>query len=117
MDPGTHDRGPGTKGPHMLRSLAAPVLLALSCASSAGPAQEAARFDGTRAFEHLRKIVEIGPRPAGSEGAAKTREYITAQLETHGLTVQEQAFDADMPIGPTRTVNLRATIHGRNGAG
>ncbi len=68
-----------------------PVLLFAACLSAAQPA---ARFDGDRAFEHVRKIVEIGPRPAGSEGAARTRAYITSQLKALGLTVHEQTFDA-----------------------
>ena len=86
------------------------------CASAAQPAPEIPQFDGKRAFEHLLKIVEIGPRPAGSPGAARTREYITAQLKALGLTVQEQAFEAHTPIGPIRTINLRATIAGADGS-
>ena len=101
----------------MIRSLLIPVLLAWACASSAQPTSEAPRFDGRRAFEHLRNIVEIGPRPAGSEGAARTREYITAKLTALGLAVQEQPFDAATPVGPIRTVNLRATIPGGDAAG
>lgn len=91
-----------------------PVLLFAACLSAAQPA---ARFDGDRAFEHVRKIVEIGPRPAGSEGAARTRAYITSQLKALGLTVHEQTFDAETPIGPVRTVNLRAMVPGLKGTG
>jgi len=87
-----------------------------ACLSAAQRGPEALRFDGQRALEHLRTIVEIGPRPAGSPGAARAREYITAQLKTLGLAVQEQAFEASTPVGPVRIVNLRATIHGPNGA-
>jgi hypothetical protein len=86
-----------------------------ACASAAQPPPQAPPFDGKRAFEHLRKIVDIGPRPAGSPGAARTREYITAQLKALGLSVQEQAFDAATPIGPISTINLRTTIPGTNG--
>ena len=92
------------------------LALLTACLSAAQPAApQAPRFDGKRAFEHIRKLVEIGPRPAGSPGAAKTREYITSELKVLGLTVQEQAFEAAMPTGPTRTVNLRTTIAGTNG--
>ena len=94
------------------------LALLTACLSAAQPAApQSPRFDGKRAFEHVRKIVEIGPRPAGSPGAAKTREYITSELKALGLTVQEQAFEAAMPTGPTRTVNLRTTIAGTNGTG
>jgi Zn-dependent M28 family amino/carboxypeptidase len=78
-------------------------------------AQPTIRFDGDRAFEHLRRIVEIGPRPAGSPGAARAREYISTQLKGLGLAVQEQAFDAATPVGPVRSVNLRAVIPGPKG--
>jgi Zn-dependent M28 family amino/carboxypeptidase len=70
------------------------------------------RFDGARAFKHLEQIVAIGPRPAGSPGAARTRDYIKQQLGAIGLTVEEQAFDGRTPIGPIRMVNLRALVPG-----
>jgi glutaminyl-peptide cyclotransferase len=103
----------------MLRSFMSPVVIitAAACISAAQPpAREPARFDGKRAFEHLRKIVEIGPRPAGSPGAEKARAYITSELKALGLTVREQAFDAPTPIGSTPMVNLLATIPGTGGA-
>jgi glutaminyl-peptide cyclotransferase len=104
--------------PMLVRTVGIVLLLAavVACASAAQPALQTPQFDGKRAWEHVRKIVEIGPRPAGSPGAARTREYITAQLKALGLTVQEQAFDADTPIGPVRAVNLRTTIPGANGS-
>jgi Zn-dependent M28 family amino/carboxypeptidase len=70
------------------------------------------RFDGNRAYEHLRQVVGIGPRTPGSAGAQATREYIRKQLETAGVAVTEQAFDADTPIGRLRMVNVMARIPG-----
>jgi Zn-dependent M28 family amino/carboxypeptidase len=70
------------------------------------------RFDGARAFRHLERVVAIGPRPAGSPGAEKTRAYIRAELQPLGLAVEEQAFDASTPLGRVPMVNLRATIAG-----
>lgn len=102
----------------MLRSFIAPALIIISaaCISAAQPPEaQALRFDGRRAFDHLRKIVAIGPRPAGSPGAARTREYITAQLKALGLGVEEQAFVGSTPIGPVKMANLRATIAGVKG--
>ena len=69
-------------------------------------------FDSARAYEHLRTIVSIGPRPAGSPGIAQTREYIIAQLKTLGIPVTQQAFVATTPIGDIPMVNLIATIPG-----
>jgi glutaminyl-peptide cyclotransferase len=92
------------------------VLLTCACVSAQTPAQEqsnpAATFDSARAFEHLKRLVEIGPRPAGSPGAQKTRDYITTQMKALGIEVKEQAFEAKTPIGPVKMVNLIATVPG-----
>jgi glutaminyl-peptide cyclotransferase len=71
-----------------------------------------AQFDGGRAFKHLEQLVAIGPRPAGSPGAQRARDYIKQQLTALSLTVEEQVFEAKTPLGPVRMVNLRATIPG-----
>jgi Zn-dependent M28 family amino/carboxypeptidase len=63
-------------------------------------------------LNHLEKIVAIGPRPAGSPGAAATRQYIKHQLAATGLTATEQAFDAQTPAGTLRMVNVSAVIPG-----
>ncbi|HSK10484.1 MAG TPA: M28 family peptidase [Vicinamibacterales bacterium] len=97
--------------------MAAAILLALGtfdgvCASGrqGGPAA----FDSTRAYNHLREIVAIGPRPAGSAGLDATRGYIRKQLAAVGVEVREQAFVADTPVGRVRMVNLIATIPGQS---
>ncbi len=89
-------------------------VLACACLSAESPSSKAPApvFDGSRALEHLTRIIAIGPRPAGSAGAQKTREYITHQLESVGLTTLEQPFDAKTPAGIVRMVNVRATIAG-----
>ena len=70
-------------------------------------------FESGRAFEHVRQLVAIGPRPAGSAGAAQARRYITAQLSAIGLTAVEQTFVAQTPLGPVTMTNLGARIPGR----
>jgi Zn-dependent M28 family amino/carboxypeptidase len=69
-------------------------------------------FDSGRAWEHLRKIVAIGPRPAGSAALNEERQYIKSELGAIGVSVTEQAWEADTPSGKTRMVNLSATIPG-----
>ena len=76
-----------------------------------GPAP--AGFDSSRAYEHLRRQVAFGPRPAGSTPLAQARQYILTQLQTAGITVREETFDATTPLGQVRMVNLVATIPGR----
>jgi hypothetical protein len=87
------------------------TLLMGACASGAQPVP-APRFDGARAFAHLRDLVAIGPRPAGSAGAQKTRDYIRRHLSALGWNVRDQAFDAATPLGTVPMVNLRATQPG-----
>jgi glutaminyl-peptide cyclotransferase len=72
-----------------------------------------APFDSGKAYEHLRQMVAIGPRPAGSAALRQTRAYITAQLASYGLTVKEQPFTADTPMGPIAMDNLIVDLPGR----
>jgi glutaminyl-peptide cyclotransferase len=70
------------------------------------------RFDSNRAYEHVRQLVAIGPRPAGSAGSASARQYISDQIRLLGLTPVEHPFDAETPIGRIRMVNVSTTIPG-----
>ena len=91
-----------------------PLILALAwLASAAASARAPEVFDSTRAWEHLRQQVAIGPRPAGSAGNLKNRAYITRTLAAIGLKTVEQAWEATTPIGPIKMVNLIATIPGQ----
>lgn len=83
---------------------------ARQAAPPAATARTAGAFDGARALEDTRQLVAIGPRVAGTDGSAKARTYITAQLKQAGLTVTEQPFEAATPRGPIKMVNLLATI-------
>jgi hypothetical protein len=96
----------------MLKVLLVATLAAAACALAAEPPV----FDGKRAYEHVRKLVEIGPRPAGSPGAARARDYIKAELRALDIAVEEQAFEAKTPLAAVRMVNLRATLSGERGS-
>ena len=88
-------------------------LVIVGCLATAGVwAQTPAAFDSSRAYEHLRQQVAIGPRPSGSGANAKTRQYITTTLAGFGIKTVEQGFDGLTPIGPIKMVNLVATIPG-----
>lgn len=77
-----------------------------------GVPQTATAFDSSRAWEHLRQIVAIGPRPAGSAAIEETRKYIKSQLAAAGVPVVEQPWEVETPVGKVRMVNLVATIPG-----
>ncbi len=70
-------------------------------------------FSGEKAFEHVRALVEIGPRPVDSPGAIKSQEYISNELAHMGLEVREQDFVAATPLGPKEMKNIIAVIPGK----
>ena len=69
-------------------------------------------FDSGRAFEHVRQFVAIGPRPAGSPGIEQARRYIGDQIRSSGLSVTEQPFDAETPLGAVKMINLSVVLPG-----
>jgi Zn-dependent M28 family amino/carboxypeptidase len=101
-----------------LRRRAVVVLLAaaglgfLLAGRPSGQGGAGAAFDSNRAWEHLRQLVAIGPRPSGSAGIERARTYIRTQLKAVGVAVTDQAWDANTPNGTVRMVNLIATIPG-----
>lgn len=81
--------------------------MVLQQATAAAP-----RFDSGQAWEHLRQLVALGPRPAGSPAIEQTRHYIKNQLARLTIPVTEQAWDDATPAGSVHMVNLLATIPG-----
>jgi peptidase M28-like protein len=99
-----------TDGRRRFLSLVAPLIVAT--AAIAVTRAQAPAFDSNRAWEHLREMVALGPRPAGSAALEETRKYIKARLAAAGVTVAEQPWDPQTPFGTVRMVNLVATIPG-----
>src|SRR5207253_9844657 len=83
-------------------------------ATSTKPAKSASDFDGERAFVHVRKQVEMGPRPPGSPELEKARAYILDQLRSYGLKVTTDEFNAMTPIGDRKMVNITAELPGES---
>ncbi|MBI4164210.1 MAG: M28 family peptidase [Acidobacteria bacterium] len=69
-------------------------------------------FSGGRAFEDLKRIVALGPRPSGSVALAKTRQEISRQLKLAGLMAEEDNFTASTPVGPVPMTNVIVRIPG-----
>ena len=98
-------------------ALLATVTTLSACLGAAQPApSQPLRFDGQKALDHVRAMVALGPRPAGSPALARTRDYIRKELSAFGIKVEEQAFEAATPAGPIKMVNLRAMIGGASTA-
>jgi Zn-dependent M28 family amino/carboxypeptidase len=89
------------------------LALALLQTTAAAP-----RFESNRAWEHLRQIVAIGPRPAGSPAIEQTRRYIRQQLTpvagSSRARLTEHRWTDTTPAGPVEMVNLMLTIPGES---
>jgi glutaminyl-peptide cyclotransferase len=78
----------------------------------APPPSTTGGFDGARAFEHVRNLVALGPRPPASDAIHKAQAYISSQLRSFGCDVQEDDFHAATPIGDLLMKNIVAKIPG-----
>src|SRR5438094_4484734 len=78
-----------------------------SC-SKAPPKKIWEDFSGEKALAHVQSLVDLGPRPAGSDALVSARAYIEEQLESCGWKVTEQAFVDPTPRGGVKFVNLIA---------
>ena len=78
----------------------------------APPAEKTGGFDGTKAFEHVTKIVSFGPRPPASEGIHHVQDYIIAELKSSGCEVDADDFHASTPVGDIAMKNIVAKAPG-----
>jgi hypothetical protein len=67
-------------------------------------------FSGDKALAHVQAMVNLGPRPPGTDAIEKARTYLTKQLETAGWKVERQTFSEQTPRGTMQFVNLIATF-------
>jgi len=79
---------------------------------SAPPASQTGGFDGAQAYDYVAKLVNFGPRPPSSDAIHRTQDYIHAQLQGFGCTVDEDAFQSQTPIGDVSMKNIIAKIPG-----
>lgn len=69
---------------------------------------------GEKAFAHVQHLVDLGPRPSGSDALEKSRTYIEKQLSILGWKVTRQIFSNDTPRGKIQFVNLIAQFGDRS---
>jgi peptidase M28-like protein len=86
-------------------------------ATSPAPAPAAAPgFDGGRAFRDLESLVQLGPRPSGSDGASRARALIAERLKQAGWHVETHGLQVTRPGGgKVDMVNLIARRSGATG--
>jgi glutaminyl-peptide cyclotransferase len=70
-------------------------------------------FNGQRAYEHLKELCAIGPRPSGSPGMAKQQELLAEHFRKLGGQVEFQRFRVRHPLdgSPVELVNLIVRWH------
>jgi glutaminyl-peptide cyclotransferase len=73
---------------------------------------KAAEFDAARAYEHVKRLVALGPHPSGSEAIKKTQEYIEKEFKSYGLSVFEDEFEAVTPRGTVPMKNIIGALPG-----
>jgi hypothetical protein len=73
-------------------------------------------FSGEKALAHVQRLVDFGPRPAGSKAIEKSRDYIEDQLRRSGWQVTRQSFSDDTPRGKIQFVNLLAQFSSQGNA-
>ena len=82
-----------------VRMGAALVALTVLLSACAAPEPEPLVFDGEAAYAHVVAQCDLGFRPTGSEACRATGDYIIAQLEEQGWTVETEEFTyRDTPV-------------------
>ncbi len=71
-------------------------------------------FSGERAFNDLKDIVKLGPRPPGSQALEGARQYITRSLAAAGALVRMDSFVARTPIGEIPMSNVIGAFPGNS---
>lgn len=68
---------------------------------------DASFFSGQRAYQHVKRLVEFGPRPSGSKELESARKYILGQV---GGKLDE--WVADTPAGKVKMANIVVELKG-----
>jgi acetylornithine deacetylase/succinyl-diaminopimelate desuccinylase-like protein len=105
-----------------LTAIAIGSVLALAPSPRRGADAPAADFSAARAMGHIAAVAGA-PRPPGSAAHARAREYLVAQLASHGWRVEvQEAVGATDVLGPgtqplAAVANVVATLPGRASTG
>jgi len=72
-------------------------------------------FDAERAWDDLQRFAKVGPRVMGSQGAAKARAYILAELRDLGLQTEQQRLRVEREGEPALLLeNVGGVIPGES---
>jgi len=71
----------------------------------------AAKFTGTKAYEHVSALSKAGPRPPGSKGYEAALAYLEKEFKAAGWITTRQKFNGQTPKGEITFINLLARFH------
>lgn len=71
---------------------------------------------GSRALDYVTRLAALGPRDAGTEGAAQAAHWLSAELQRLGLETTIEAFEDKTPDGSATFYNVLATLPGKRPA-
>jgi hypothetical protein len=69
-------------------------------------------FDAARAFNHVKKLCDMGPHPSGSAEIKRAQDYLEKELKGYGLKVIEDAFEGQTPKGAVPMKNIIGELAG-----
>jgi glutaminyl-peptide cyclotransferase len=105
---GNESAGTTAQPPFMSTVASAPPQIA----DDALPPEKTGGFDGQRAFALVAKQVSFGPRAAGSQAIGKLQDFLVAELQSYGCTVETDNFSAETPAGRLTMKNFLVKISG-----
>jgi len=68
-------------------------------------------FNGARAYEYLKQLCAIGPRPSGSKGMAAQQKLLAEHFQELGAQVEWQKFQGRHPQQPTWVPMANMIVH------
>ncbi len=86
------------------------ILFSFSCLDTAA---QTGRVDAEQVMRHVEKIISYGPHPPGSEAQKEVGNYISEQLQAHGLEVRTHTFYPVTPLGRREMTNIWGVVEGK----
>jgi Zn-dependent M28 family amino/carboxypeptidase len=80
--------------------------------SKTPPASKPGECDAARAYGHVKRLVEMGPHPSGSESIRKAQQFLETELKSYGLKVSGDSFNGETPRGTVPMKNIIAELPG-----
>src|SRR6266852_1008220 len=109
---GTGSKSVEARGHSAMPGLTAAAPSPAPQADDALPPEKTGGFDGRRAFAHVARLVQMGPRQSGTSGIVQAQEYILSELKNYGCTVEADDFHSDTPVGSLGMKNIVVKIPG-----